>query len=96
MPVSRNVFQSKWALALSAFALGAFAGPAVGPALRPALRKAVKAGILAQRRLTTVVAGLREELEDIVAEAKDELGEEPSPSGHHHHGDSGHSPKGAA
>lgn len=92
MPASRNVLQSRWVIALSALAVGALAAPVLGPAIRPIVRGAVKAGILTQRRLTTVVAGLREELEDVVAEAKDELGAEPETPTHPHD----HAPHGAA
>lgn len=92
MPVSRVPFlQSKWAVALSALLLGSVAAPALGRMLRPVFRNAVKGGILLQRHLNELVASLREDVEDVVAEAKAELATteaaaEPHQSTHHQHG----------
>jgi hypothetical protein len=70
-----GLLQSKLVLAISALFVGSILGPVLGRALRPTLRRAVKGGILAQRALLGVAAGLREDIEDIVAEAKTELGD---------------------
>ena len=62
------------------FALGvgaALAARAIAPALgrwaRPVVRGAVKQGIILSQGTQVRVAGLREDLEDLVAEARDEM-----------------------
>jgi hypothetical protein len=88
MPV-RSLFQSKWAFAFSALVVGSVMAPALGRIARPIFRRMVKGGIVAQQALTGVIAGLREDVEDIVAEAKAELASTPEPShdsAPHHHG----------
>ncbi|WNG47628.1 DUF1490 family protein [Archangium minus] len=76
------------------FALAAVMGAAGGPmakAFRPVLRTAVKGGIRTGRWLSQVAEQTREHFEDVVAEARHEMGEEGEPHGHHHHGhDHGH------
>ena len=71
------------------FALAAVMGAAGGPmarAFRPVLRTAVKGGIRTGRWLSEVADQTREHFEDVVAEARHEMGEEGEPHGHHHHG----------
>jgi hypothetical protein len=63
-----------------AFFWGATAGIAVmaaAPLLRPAARGAVKAGLRFGRQAKQVGASLKEEFEDIAAEARAELDREP-------------------
>jgi hypothetical protein len=76
------------------FALAAVMGAAGGPlarAFRPVLRTAVKGGIRTGRWLSEVAEQTREHFEDVVAEARHEMGEEGAAHGHHHHGhDHGH------
>jgi ABC-type Zn2+ transport system substrate-binding protein/surface adhesin len=62
-------------------------------AFRPVLRTAVKGGIRTGRWLSQVAEQTREHFEDVVAEARHEMGEEGEPHSHHHHGhdhDHGH------
>jgi len=54
------------------------------PLLRPAARTIVKAGIKAGRQAQQVGASLKEEFEDITAEARAELNNEPPPEDHSH------------
>ena len=71
------------------FALAAVMGAAGRPmarAFRPVLRTAVKGGIRTGRWLSEVADQTREHFEDVVAEARHEMGEEGEPHGHHHHG----------
>jgi hypothetical protein len=70
----------KLIVVLSSVAAGALVTPLVGRAVRPLVRTLVKGGIVAQREITGVVGGLREDLQDIVAEAKAELGDESESS----------------
>jgi len=70
------------------FALAAVMGAAGGPlakAFRPVLRTAVKGGIRTGRWLSEVAEQTREHFEDVVAEARHEMGEEGAAHGHHHH-----------
>jgi hypothetical protein len=53
-------------------------------AFRPVLRTAVKGGIRTGRWLSEVADQTREHFEDVVAEARHEMGEEGEPHGHHH------------
>jgi F0F1-type ATP synthase membrane subunit b/b' len=62
------------------FALGAVVGlsyktviPAIGRALRPVVKETVKGGIVLGQQVQTLVDEAREELEDIVAEAQQDL-----------------------
>lgn len=73
--MSPQFAQSKLVVVLSSLAAGALFAPLVGRAVRPLALLIVKGGIVAQRELVGVVEGLREELQDIVAEAKAELGD---------------------
>ncbi|WP_129577328.1 MULTISPECIES: DUF5132 domain-containing protein [Sorangium] len=73
--MSLQFAQSKLVVALSGLAAGALFAPLVGRGVRPLVRLIVKGGIVAQRELLVIVEGLREELQDIVAEAKAELGD---------------------
>jgi hypothetical protein len=71
------------------FALATVMGAAGGPlarAFRPVLRTAVKGGIRTGRWLSQVAEQTREHLEDVVAEARHEMGEEEVGHDHHHHG----------
>ncbi|HYO73810.1 MAG TPA: hypothetical protein VEU33_47865, partial [Archangium sp.] len=77
------------------FALAAVMGAAGGPlarAFRPVLRTAVKGGIRTGRWLSEVAEQTREHFEDVVAEARGEMGEEGEPHdhGHDHHPGHGH------
>ncbi|HZI12701.1 MAG TPA: hypothetical protein VE153_20130 [Myxococcus sp.] len=76
------------------FALAAVMGAAGGPlarAFRPVLRTAVKGGIRTGRWLSEVAEQTREHLEDVVAEARHELGdEEGRPHVHPHDHGHGH------
>lgn len=76
---------SRFVLTVSALLVGSILGPALGRALRPVFRKAVKGGILTQRALAGVAAELREDIEDIVAEAKNELDESAGEADAHGH-----------
>jgi hypothetical protein len=70
------------------FALATVMGAAGGPlarAFRPVLRTAVKGGIRTGRWLSQVAEQTREHLEDVVAEARHEMGEEEAGHDHHHH-----------
>jgi len=70
------------------FALATVMGAAGGPlarAFRPVLRTAVKGGIRTGRWLSQVAEQTREHLEDVVAEARHEMGEEDTGHGHEHH-----------
>ncbi len=70
------------------FAVAAVMGAAGGPlakAFRPVLRTAVKGGIRTGRWLSQVAEQTREHFEDVVAEARHEMGEEDSHDHHHHH-----------
>ncbi|WP_437526277.1 DUF5132 domain-containing protein [Sorangium sp. So ce726] len=86
--MSLQLAQSKLIVALSSLAAGALFAPLVGRAVRPLALLVVKGGIVAQRELVGIVEGLREELQDIVAEAKAELGDVSEPisgeNGHAH------------
>lgn len=71
------------------FALATVMGAAGGPlarAFRPVLRTAVKGGIRTGRWLSQVAEQTREHLEDVVAEARHEMGDEDAGHGHDHHG----------
>ncbi|OJT17133.1 hypothetical protein BO221_46250 [Archangium sp. Cb G35] len=76
------------------FALAAVMGAAGGPlarAFRPVLRTAVKGGIRTGRWLSEVAEQTREHFEDVVAEARHEMGEERETHGHSHgHHEHGH------
>ena len=56
----------------AALAVQAF-GPALGRWIRPAARAAVKQGIILSEGAQARAAGLREDLEDLVAEARDDV-----------------------
>ena len=69
------------------FALAAVRGAAGGPlakAFRPVLRTAVKGGIHTGRWLSRVAEQTREHFEDVVAEARHEMGEQGESHGHSH------------
>jgi hypothetical protein len=69
------------------FFWGAASGIAVmlaAPLLRPAARTIVKAGIKAGRQAQQIGATLKEEFEDITAEARAELDSELPPESHEH------------
>jgi hypothetical protein len=55
------------------------AGPRVGRASRPVVRSAIREGVLLQRELQQMVESVREDLEDVAAEAIQEA-ERPRPS----------------
>lgn len=85
MPVRRGFVQSKWVLGLSGLVVGSLAAPVLGQTLRPVVRSLVKAGIVAERRMSTLIASLREDLEDIAAEARGELAREAAEPEHPEH-----------
>jgi hypothetical protein len=67
----------------SAYLMGAASGLVLAlaaPFLRPVMRSAVKGGILAGRYARQVGSGLKEEFEDIVAEAQSDLDKEKGKS----------------
>ncbi|MCU1276450.1 MAG: hypothetical protein JWO48_3881 [Bryobacterales bacterium] len=77
---ARNGRQSR----RGAFFWGATAGIAImaaAPLLRPAARGAVKAGLRFGQQAKRVGVSLKEELEDITAEARSELEREQPPDG---------------
>jgi hypothetical protein len=76
---------SKLAVLLAGLVTGALAAPLLGHAARPVVRRVIKGGIVAQREIRRRVDDIREELEDIAAEVRHELGEEPVSHHHHHH-----------
>lgn len=85
--------QSRVLVVLASLAAGALVAPLVGRVARPLARLAVKGGIVAQRELAGIVEGLREELQDIVAEVRAELGDdvsEPLPGEEAYAHDHGH------
>ncbi|WP_437282296.1 DUF5132 domain-containing protein [Sorangium sp. So ce375] len=90
--MSLQLAQSKLVVALSGLAAGALFAPLMGRAVRPLALLVVKGGIVAQRELVGIVEGIREELQDIVAEAKAELGDgsEPVSGGNGHDHDHAH------
>jgi hypothetical protein len=63
-----------WGL-LSGLALMMLA-PLFGRQLRPLARKGIKGGVVLGKHLQTLAAEVREDLEDIAAEAKSELGDQ--------------------
>ncbi len=86
MPVRRGFIQSKWVLGLSGLIVGSLTAPVIGQTLRPVVRSLVKAGILAERRISALIASLREDLEDVVAEARGELDRGAAEPEDHQHG----------
>ncbi|MFT3769279.1 MAG: DUF5132 domain-containing protein [Minicystis sp.] len=88
----QRIIASKLTVLLAGMAAGAITAPLLGRAARPLVKDLIKAGLVTQQELMHIFAGLREELEDITAEAKEELGEHPLPAAHghdhdHHHHD---------
>ncbi|APR79067.1 Hypothetical protein A7982_04414 [Minicystis rosea] len=81
----QRIIASKLAIALSGLVAGAVSAPLLGRAARPLARRIIKGGIVAQREILRIVESFREELQDISAEAKSELGEDPAQL--HRHGD---------
>ena len=61
----------------AALTVGAFGGP-LGRMLRPAARNVIKQGIILSRGAQVRAAEMREDLEDLVAEAQAEAGSAPS------------------
>ena len=64
---------------MSAYLVGAASGLVLalaGPLLRPAIRSAVKGGIIVGRYARQVGSSMKEEFEDVVAEAEAELDKE--------------------
>lgn len=86
----KRLFASKLTALFAGLVAGAITAPILGRAARPLARRLVKAGLVAQREIRELAAGAREELEDITAEVKHEIGESPAPAerprdgGHHH------------
>jgi hypothetical protein len=60
---------------IGTFLVGAIAGGLAGrkPALRPAIRGLIKGGIIAKRKLETVTATARTEMQKLVDEARADL-----------------------
>lgn len=82
--------RSKWTVFGAGLLVGSAAAPIVNLVVRPLLLGLVKAGLLIEREGSTVIAGIQEELEDIVAEARREIAEEiPATRGGHAHGSKG-------
>lgn len=75
---------SKLAVLLSGLVAGAVTAPLLGRAARPVARQVIKGGLVVQHEVLRIVEGLREELSDLTAEAKRELGEEVAHHGHIH------------
>jgi hypothetical protein len=63
----------------AALAARAF-GPPMGRWLRPAARGAIKQAIILSQGAQIRAAELREDMEDLVAEAREELGDRPAPA----------------
>ncbi|APR79071.1 Hypothetical protein A7982_04418 [Minicystis rosea] len=80
----QRIIASKLTVLLAGMAAGAISAPLLGRATRPLIRDLIKAGIVSQQEILRIVAGLREELEDITAEAKAELGEPAVHANHDH------------
>jgi hypothetical protein len=57
----------------------AVAAPLLGRQARPAMRGAIKGGILASRYVQRVASGVKEDVQDLSAEAAAELDEEETP-----------------
>jgi hypothetical protein len=57
---------------VAASALRAY-GPALGRLLRPVVKETIKGGLVAGRELQTLADEVREELEDVAAEARAEV-----------------------
>lgn len=84
----QSFIAGRLAALLLGIAGGALTAPLLGRAARPIVRQAIKGGIIAQREILRLVEDLREDLQDLTAEAKSELGEELEPPHHehpHHH-----------
>lgn len=84
----QRLITSNLTVLLSGMAVGAITAPLLGRAARPLVRQLIKGGIVVQQEVVHIVEGLREELQDITAEARQELGEEPARIEHrhdHHH-----------
>ncbi|MFT3770630.1 MAG: DUF5132 domain-containing protein [Minicystis sp.] len=81
----QRIVASKLMTLLAGMAAGAVTAPLVGRAVRPLVKDLIKAGIVTQREILQITAGLREELEDITAEARAELGEPAEPVHVHEH-----------
>jgi hypothetical protein len=82
----QHFLASKLIVLLSGLTAGAVTAPFLSRATRPLVRQLLKGGILARREIMRITEGLREELQDLTAEAKSELGEEPAPHEHAHAG----------
>lgn len=61
-----------WNVALG-FLAGVLLGPQVRNILRPAVKEAVKAGIVVGTQIQHFASGVKEDLEDITAEASSEV-----------------------
>ncbi|MFN4260677.1 MAG: DUF5132 domain-containing protein [Gemmataceae bacterium] len=57
------------------------ASPGVKEALRTALRKSIKGGLLVKREVQTIYEQVREELEDLTAEAEAEIAADTEAAG---------------
>jgi hypothetical protein len=83
-----RLIASKLTVLFTGVAAGAVTAPLLGRAARPLVLGLVKARIVVQQEILQLAARMREELEDITAEAKHELGERPAHVEHPH--DDGH------
>lgn len=86
----QSLMASKIAVLLAGLVTGAVAAPLLGRAARPVVRQVIKSGLVAQREILRMVDDVRENLQDITAEAKSELGEEPAAHHHDHNHAHGH------
>jgi Protein of unknown function (DUF5132) len=57
----------------TSFLLGAVAGPLIGTVLRPLLREVIKGGLLIAREVQKVADEVKEDYEDMKAEASADL-----------------------
>jgi len=80
----QSFMASKLAVLLAGIVAGAVTAPLLGRAVRPVVRQAIKGGLVAQREILRMVDDIRENLQDLTAEAKSELGEEPTLHRHNH------------
>ena len=81
------IIRSKWTVFGAGLLAGSTAAPIIGLAVRPVVRSLVRAGLLLQREGSTWMEGIKEEFEDIVAEARSEMdGKSPAIRSGHAHG----------
>jgi hypothetical protein len=67
--------RSRWTVFGAGLLVGSAAAPVIGLVVRPLLLGVVKAGLLLQEEGSALMEEIKEELEDIVAEARSEITE---------------------